>query len=356
MPFFVLLEESYDLTLFVKAESRFDRLFKNIYVSKKNIVKTGIVQRIPLSDLFLMIRSVKNSDIVVSSFANDFYTIVLKLLTVVFRKKIVTWEEGRDTPDSFIQRIKWIIYKWCIKRSDAIFTLGEVHKKTFERIGVNPIKIFVSNEYPATNYGKLEGKPIVLPGETGNKTILYLGRILEVKGIIYLINSFKALIKERNDFNLLIIGDGPEKKGLMDLVEREKIANVNFMAGIYDDGIKSFIFKNSYIGIVPSIKLDNGTSEGGPLVVLEYLSTGLPIIGSDRLGSSNKYIISGLSGLIVAEKDSIGIRNAILQLDTEIQNGIISRVKIKDYFSQIPDHTGQVRVLKSAINFVNKEH
>ena len=124
------------------------------------------------------------------------------------------------------------------------------------------------------------------------------------------------------------------------------------MDSIYDEEVKANLFRACYIGVVPSIKLDSGTCEGGPLVVLEFLSAGLPIIGSNRLGSSNKYIINGKTGYVVPEKDPVSIKKAILSLDFDIQNKIIDNEKIKKIFLEIPNHKNQFGVLKMAIKHI----
>lgn len=102
-------------------------------------------------------------------------------------------------------------------------------------------------------------------------TALFVGRLVEEKGVLVLLESVKSW---DDDINLKIIGSGP----LQDEVERviSKYKNVEFL-GVIDQNMLPLYYNGSDILIVPST-----SEEGFGRVILESLSCGTPVIGSRR--------------------------------------------------------------------------
>ncbi len=101
--------------------------------------------------------------------------------------------------------------------------------------------------------------------------ILFVGRLVEEKGIIELLESAKEWDK---NISIKIIGSGP----LEDKVRKEALRykNVEFIGGIDQDRL-SVYYSASDLLIVPSI-----SEEGFGRVILEALACGTPVIGARR--------------------------------------------------------------------------
>jgi len=118
--------------------------------------------------------------------------------------------------------------------------------------------------------------------------ILCVARLIKRKGIDYLIKALGELKDE--DFLLTIIGDGNEKKNLIDLAKRLKIDNkIKFWGSVPHSEIIKYYQQND-IFILPSL------NEGMSNTILEAMACGLPIIttnvgGSEELIEENGFVI-----------------------------------------------------------------
>src|SRR3989344_1944087 len=100
---------------------------------------------------------------------------------------------------------------------------------------------------------------------------LFVGRLVEVKGVRELISSSKFLIK---GIKIVIIGDGPLANEIQAMARKSK--KIDFFGKIGNDRLPLY-YGASDVLIVPSIH-----EEGFGRVILEALSCGLPVIGSSR--------------------------------------------------------------------------
>ncbi len=128
--------------------------------------------------------------------------------------------------------------------------------------------------------------------EYKGKVILFVGRLLKVKGVEFLINSLKDLDFE---YTCVIVGDGPERKSLEELAKKSK-ANVVFEG--QQKNILSFL-DSADVFVLPSISESLGYS------MLEAMSRGVPCVVSDIGIASEK------EAFIVKPKDSKEIGAAI---------------------------------------------
>ncbi|GAH81002.1 unnamed protein product, partial [marine sediment metagenome] len=155
------------------------------------------------------------------------------------------------------------------------------------------------NEYKHVvgNKEKLKSKY----GINSEFTLLFIGRLSEKKGVSYLIEAMSKIIFQANS-NLIICGDGPLRKDLEQLVRKKNIEEFVKFAGYVSDSDKMDYLFLSDVLIVPSIVTQSGDTEGLPVVVLEGLAAGIPIIVSDVSGIKD-VIINGYNGFLVEPKN-----------------------------------------------------
>jgi glycosyltransferase involved in cell wall biosynthesis len=146
-----------------------------------------------------------------------------------------------------------------------------------------------------------------------SRIILSIGRLVEKKGIQYLIMAMDEVIKTFPDAKLLIGGDGPEKGNLVKLCSTLKLKkNVEFLGFIPNEKI-ALIYETSDIFVLPSVETKYGDTEGLGVVLLEAMASGIPVIGSD-IGGITDIIEDGKTGLLVKSRDSNDIAKKILFL------------------------------------------
>ncbi len=147
------------------------------------------------------------------------------------------------------------------------------------------------------------------------KKILFVGRLIEWKGVKILISAYKHVKKELPNTQLIIVGDGPDYKGLLDYTNKLEIQDsVQFKGYVKDDELQIY-YQTSDIFVLPSYPIENQT-EGLGVVLLEAMTAGVPVIGSDT-GGIPDIIEDGVNGLLVPPGDEKMLAEAIKKL---IQN------------------------------------
>ncbi|MCX6761040.1 MAG: glycosyltransferase family 4 protein [Candidatus Nealsonbacteria bacterium] len=118
--------------------------------------------------------------------------------------------------------------------------------------------------------------------------ILFVGRIEERKGLIYLLRSYEILEKEFSNLRLIIVGDGPLKQECMNFAKEHNLENIYF-EGEQDEKEKQKYFNTCDIFCSPAIF---GESFG--IVLLEAMACKKPVAGFANLGY--KQLLRGKRG------------------------------------------------------------
>ncbi len=135
---------------------------------------------------------------------------------------------------------------------------------------------------------------------------LFVGRLEKQKGVIYLINAAKTL-KSRNDFEIIIVGEGSEADCLMRITQELNLREIVKFKGKIDEQMLIEYYLICDVFILPSLW------EGIPLTLLEAAAAKMPIIASNVGGISSLFIHEE-SALIVEQKNAEALANAMLKL------------------------------------------
>lgn len=144
-----------------------------------------------------------------------------------------------------------------------------------------------------------------VPGKCRNDSILVVSRMVERKGVQYLIESLAGW-EGHPEVN--IVGDGPYLKTLKKLA-REKNVDVNFLGFVDNKSVrfKELLESSRYFVFTSS-------AENFPVVLLEAMSAGLAIVTTNDTGCAEAV---GDAALLVPPRDSSAIRAALNRLITE---------------------------------------
>jgi glycosyltransferase involved in cell wall biosynthesis len=146
-------------------------------------------------------------------------------------------------------------------------------------------------------------------GELGigkNAKVIGVGvRLSEQKGICYLIEAVGLIVKSYPDIKLLIIGDGELRIELQRMSEQLGLTDKVIFTGFRPDIPE--LLKVIDIYALPSLW------EGHPLVLLEAMAAGKPIVATEISGN-RETVAHGHTGLLVPSKDVPKLADALCRL------------------------------------------
>jgi colanic acid/amylovoran biosynthesis glycosyltransferase len=179
-----------------------------------------------------------------------------------------------------------------------------IQKKLVEQ-GFSEEKIIV--HFDGINTSLFQADPTVLR----QPVVLFVGRLTEKKGVVYLIQAMEKVQSVLPDVELIVIGDGPLKSDLEKLAAK-LLRRYQFLGLQPPDVVKHWM-NHAQLLAAPSVTAAHGDSEGLPTVVLEAQAMSLPVISTVHAGIPEA-VIHGETGFLAQERDSEALAKYILQL------------------------------------------
>lgn len=203
-----------------------------------------------------------------------------------------------------LKSINIFIQKLILKRAKTIIVLTEDMKNEIKAIYKDCNVVILPNGIDISKYNKRKK-----PNQNhiiSNKRILWIGRFRPEKGVNFLIEAMSLIIKEI-DASLILVGYGNEEKSLIDLTHKHNLdRTVQFEGKVKNEDIIDYLI-TSDLFVLPSI------TEGFPMVILEAMACGLPIVASNINGIS-EIITDGENGLLARPKNPEDIARKVILL------------------------------------------
>ncbi len=181
-------------------------------------------------------------------------------------------------PEKYLKRIQ---IAFCLKAAHRVSAVSAALKQKMVRLGVPENKIVVIpsgidfNRFSPAERDVCRQK-LGLTIEAQEKTVLFVGHLVKVKGVEYLLHAI-ALMKEKASFpcRVFLIGEGDLRSDLERLVRRLNLTDCVFFQGPKRHHEIPIWIGASDLLVLPSLQ------EGLPNVVLEALACGRPVVASN---------------------------------------------------------------------------
>ena len=216
-------------------------------------------------------------------------------------------------------KLKNILVKFIMQRainaSDCLIFISNAVKKTFENnFNIQRTKNVIIYNGISDNF---LNEPIKRKENDDIINLIYIGRLVNVKGVDILIDAFSKLKNNDNNYFLTIVGDGIEKQNLEKKVKELQIENFVKFVGRQKDVINWL--DESDIFIYPSI-----WEEGFGISVVEAMSRSCIPITFNK-GGLSEIIENSYNGVLVEDTNSFALANAIenLKITNELKNNAI---------------------------------
>lgn len=232
-----------------------------------------------------------------------------------FRKPYIVTGHGGDVT-SLNKGIFRKLKIRCLKKASHVTVVSEHLKSKVQELLPEIEPSVISMGVDTSKFGKQYYVPDYF-GQGDKKVVLFVGRLVEIKGVKYLIKAMEQI-----DAMLVIVGNGPLKEELQK--QASDIADkVIFLGAKPHDELKT-IFASADILVAPSITTENGAQEGLGLVMLEAMASGLPVVASNS-GGIPQLIQDNVNGLLCEEKSMGQLVKNIKRLlkDSELRQRLV---------------------------------
>lgn len=198
----------------------------------------------------------------------------------------------------------------------------QLHAFKEEKITVNPLYASKKFEYSTSTVF------------TENKILLFVGQLINGKGLDALLKSMKKI---NDEYNLVVVGEGKQEEYFKHYVKELKIEDrVTFVGKLSHEELLEY-YKKSYCLIVPSV-----SPETFNLVGIEAQKVGLPVIATN-VGGISQWLKDDVNGLLVKPNDIKDLQNKINMLieDKKLHHRICYNVfQVNVYEHDSRAHTG----------------
>lgn len=201
---------------------------------------------------------------------------------------------------SFARRFLYMFASTCVVQTKGI-------QRYFERIPGLSVQVIPNPILPQEF--RVNHKQ---PNESGKFTIVSMGRLEQQKGFDVLIRAFGIVAHHDRSWQLVIYGEGSERKSLERLVSSHDLCDRVFLPGITREPASELA--RSHIVAFPS------RFEGFPNSLGEAMAVGLPAVANRGVSGIEELVQHNISGLLVSSsEDEVAWSNALLRLMGDAQ-------------------------------------
>ncbi len=241
------------------------------------------------------------------------FTWLAAIICKLTKVRVLYWTHGWRRPESGITgKVRKLFYQLA----DGLLVYEHRAKCIGIELGFDPDSIYVvynslKFDEQTVLYQKFKNdqRALDLKKEAlfnnQNKVIICSSRLIENRNIDLLIRAVASLNSNEECFNLLVVGDGPQKAELETLARQANV-NAQFVGECYDESILATYFMMSVATVSP-----------GPigLMAIHSFSYGVPVIVNDEpdfQGPEWGTIVSGVNGSFFKKGDIQSMANEIL--------------------------------------------
>jgi colanic acid/amylovoran biosynthesis glycosyltransferase len=210
--------------------------------------------------------------------------------------------------DIFHESVKYEDLRRKFRDAAGVVTVSDFHlehlRKTFGSLAAHVQRIYNGLDLDEFPYRSPVDRPPV---------VLAIGRLVEKKGFVDLLDACAILSKQGHTFRCRIIGAGPLRDSLQAHIERFELEDCVKLVGPRPQNEVIREFHHAAVLAAPCIIGKDGDRDGLPNVIQEALALGTPVISTDVTGIP-EVVRDGETGLQVPQHDPPALASAIEKL------------------------------------------
>lgn len=268
-----------------------------------------------------------------------------------------SWGNGPGTAAWIASRLSGIPFLLTGRAGDIYPPDGVLHEKVRDALGVranNAMNVsYLQSFCPAGQEAKVrlvynsltfrqrhEGSITMQPPYK----LLAVGRFVRTKGFDVLLTALARLKREGFAFHLTLVGGGWQNMSLRSQCKQLDLQNeVTFSGFVPNDQLMVFMSSHD-IMVVPCVVTKAGDRDGIPNVIMEALSSRLPVIATNVSGIS-EVIRDGETGLLIPQRDPIALATAIRRMAADREQALAMAERGKALVEKMFDSVTNIRAL-----------
>ena len=261
----------------------------------------------------------------------DYTNIIVILCNMLFHKKTKITISVRTAPTlhlhryskNFLNSVISLLIRLLYNRADKIIAVSEFSRlDLIGNFGIEQKKVVTIYNPADINRINILAEEEISHQWFKEKVpiIISVGRLSREKGFDYLLKAF-AIVKEKMDVRLLILGEGEEEGDLKRLSRELGIDKDVYFHGFQENPYK--YMKRSTIYVLSSLY------EGFPNVLIEAMTCGVPVISTIYNPCTNEIIEHEKNGLLVPVADEKALAESMFRLlnDEELRRSMSEEAK-----------------------------
>lgn len=206
--------------------------------------------------------------------------------------------------------------------------LGSLEKETVQNANLIVTISQYSLQKIQNYYGDVAGKVRIVPngvdtqkyqprppnealrrkfGLSTDPCVLFVGSLIPRKGLPYLVEAAKTVVKAQPNVKFVMVGDGPQKPQLTAAIQTAGLqGNFMFLGNLTEADLVG-IYSCADVFVLPSVQ------EGQGIVLLEAQASGVPVVAFG-VGGVNEAVRDGETGLLIERGDTEALADALLKL------------------------------------------
>jgi len=234
------------------------------------------------------------------------------------------------------------LLRWKLRETRFVRSISDFNKRFLERLypgetrGGKIIVVHVGIEPSTYEERARHLVPLASATQTSIPKILCVAAHRPYKGLPFLIEACRILRDEGVKFHCDVVGHGPMRAELEQLIRDRNLGDVFVLAGPRPQDEVARMMAEATLFVLPSIIASDGQMEGIPVALMEAMASGRAVV-STSISGIPELVEHGTNGLLVKPGDARELANAMRTLLSDPQRakemGVRGQQKVRAEFT-----------------------
>ncbi len=204
--------------------------------------------------------------------------------------------------------------RWVLRRVDGTLVVSEESKRRCMALGVPESRLTIVGNTPEgpERWDDSAPAPPEFAGLEGRRILLFVGILIGDRGVARAIEAMPSILRSAPDAVLVVVGDGPERPHLEEIVRRLGLQDEVRLLGWREHSTLPQYYLHAHAGLLPFL---DGSHVRITLAnkLFDYMAAGLPVIASD-LPPMRRIVEECGSGVLAAPGDPEALAEAACEI------------------------------------------